>query len=183
LDLIQNPKKKEVFFNAESYSESKDSIGNDHMKVENMDDMIDDDCISSEDERFYSDNFKMNAGGIEDRRLVTNIQPHMRQIDAFVIFANADGSFNFTSEFEQIINIKRIDILNAMPTQISDLNMSNKEKFDIWVTIISISFLEKNFKQEEFEWALIADKAKKFVLKKADSLDVNSLVLQAKLLL
>jgi len=185
-----NPERLESKRSNNSESISNSNVRQRHSLTSEINDCLDDDLSSSDEDmkvnQVLSDiQINMDIDGRDERKSVVNIQPHMRQIDAFVIFAKADGSFNFTSEFEKIINVSRQDIQSSIPKLISDLNLSQTEKFNLWVTIIAIAFLEKNFIHEEMEWALIADKAKKYVVKKSDFSpnDVDNFVSDAKILL
>jgi len=96
---------------------------------------------------------------------IPKVQSHMRPIDAFMLFTQADGSFSFNTQFENTVNLKRDNIKNSIPEQITKKNLSDDIKFLVWVSVIAIAYLEVTFNDLKDEWSLISSKTKKFLLK------------------
>jgi len=104
----------------------------------------------------------------------------MRPIDAFMLFTQADGSFSFNTQFENTVNLKRDNIKNSIPEQITKKNLSDDIKFLVWVSVIAIAYLEVTFNDLKDEWSLISTKTKKFIKRTLEDVDVDELVEIAK---
>jgi len=107
----------------------------------------------------------------------------MRPLDAFVMLAQADGSFDFNDHFAGIVKLSRQEIVLSFPQVISSAEASEDVKFVVWVCVIALAYLEKSFKNEEDEWVLVADKTQKFIRKNIKGLNVQNLVAEAQRLL
>jgi len=107
-------------------------------------------------------------------------QSHMRPIDAFIQFSKADGSFNYSSHFEKTIKLGKENIIITIPKEISQNVTSEDIKFNLWVAVIALAYMEKYLNAEREEWKLIADKTKKFIKKHLVGVNIENLIQLAK---
>lgn len=100
-------------------------------------------------------------------------RPVSKDIFGFVTLQTAHGYFEITKDFEGFLNLSRNDIMGHIPQEISSLDLEDNVKETIWVTILALAFMEKNYSDMEDEWSLIADKSTKYIKKTLSGRNIN----------
>ena len=83
-------------------------------------------------------------------------------MEALIDQQAADGSFKFDLIFQNLSGLTLEEINAASP-----LNTSP----DAWITALAVALLMKKFDKDKTLWELVADKAKKYLIKHVTNVD------------
>jgi len=105
---------------------------------------------------------------------ITSKTSKNKDMYGFITLQTAYGYFELNYDFEVYVNLSKKDILDQMILEIISLEgIDDQIKTRIWVTLIALAFIEKNYSSMEDEWSLIAEKSVKYIKKSLKGTELN----------